>query len=169
MIINDKNVFNSYGPNFAGHHNLIFAENDFALAFVGIGHRYPTIEVYSKSVNTRPQEHTREEVRGVSELVRACHAALGRHTSINEEWYYTPVDSIFKMPWHINIKLRINIPAGFEGGTNIFINPLTPLDLRDRLVPQLFTLRAQQKCASSLRIAEECNTLPNPLLYFKST
>lgn len=169
MVVHDKNIYNTFGPNMAGHHNLIFAENDAALALVGIGHRYPTVEIYSKSPNARPYEHTSEEVRGMSDIVRACHAAIGSDVSINEEWYHTPVDSIFKMPWHINIKLRINVPAGFEGGTNIFINPLNPLDLRDRLVPRLYTLRDERRIDSGIRIAEECRLAPNPLLYYKNT
>jgi len=88
---------------------------------------------------------------------------------VNEEWHHTPIDSIFKIPWHVFIKLRINTPAGFEGGTNIFINPLTPTDLRDRLVPRMYTLRAEGRIAASIRIAEECNLVPNPLQYYKTT
>ncbi len=169
MIIKDKNVFNTYGPNFAGHHNLIFAENDHAVAFIGIGHRYPTIEIYSKSVNSRPHEHHTEEVRGMSNLLHACHAALGNKTSCNEEWYYTPFDSIYPMPWHVNIKLRINVPAGFEGGTSIFINPINPIELRDRLVPKLYELRDQGRINRGMCIAEECSVTPNPLLYYKNS
>lgn len=169
MIVEDKNVFNTYGPNFAAMHNLIFAENEHALAMVGIGHRYPTVEIYSKSVHTRPYEHTEDEVRGVSDIVRACHAAIGSDVSVNEEWYYTPIDSIFRMPWHINIKQRINVPAGFEGGTNIFINPLTPIDLRDRLVPRMYDLRAGGRINGAIRIAEECRVVPNPLQYYRHT
>jgi galactose-1-phosphate uridylyltransferase len=169
MIVEDKNVFNTYGPNFAAQHDLIFAENEQALALVGIGHRYPTIEIYSKSVNARPHEHTEQETRGISDLVRAVHAAVGPHVSVNEEWYYTPFDSIFKMPWHINIKLRINVPAGFEGGTSIFINPLPLHDLRDRIVPELFRLRGGGRVSPAIRIAEECRIVPNALQYYRNT
>ncbi|MDH7515742.1 MAG: DUF4921 family protein [Bacteroidota bacterium] len=168
MLVADKNVFNTYGPNFAGLHNLVFAENDFALAFVGIGHRYPTVEIFSKSINARPYEHQPQEIRGVSDLVRACHAAIGGSVSVNEEWYYTPIDCIFKMPWHINLKLRMNVPAGFEGGTSIFINPLSPVDLRDRLVPRLYQLRGEGRINPSIRIAEECIVVPNPLQYYRT-
>ena len=169
MIVEDKNVFNKYGPNFAGLHNLIFAENEHALAMVGIGHRYPTVEIYPKSVHARPYEHAEEEVRGVSDIVRACHAAIGGNVSVNEEWYYTPIDSIFRMPWHINIKQRLNVPAGFEGGTNIFINPMTPIELRDRLVPHLYALRAEGRINTAIQIAEECKVVPNPLQYYRHT
>jgi galactose-1-phosphate uridylyltransferase len=169
LVVQDKNVYNTYGPNFAGYNNLIFAENDYALAFVGIGHRFPTVEIFSKAVNARPSDHTPEEVRGMSDLVRAVHAAIGRSISVNEEWHHTPMDSIFKIPWHVFVKLRINTPAGFEGGTNIYINPLTPTVFRDKLVPRFYDLRRDGVIDGSIRIAEECVVVPNPLQYFKGS
>jgi galactose-1-phosphate uridylyltransferase len=165
MVMQDPNIFNEYGPNFAGHHNLVFAENEFAIAFVGIGHRYPTIEIFSKSQASRPQEHSKEEIRGISNMVHAIHAASGSQISCNEEWYYTPIDSVYKMPWRILIKWRINVPAGFEGGTSIYINPMTPVELRDKIVPALYKLREDKKI-EFFRIAEECRLVPNPLKYY---
>ncbi len=165
MLKDDPNVFNEYGANFAAMYNLVFAENDQAIAFIGIGHRFPTIEIFSKSVNSRPYEHSNEELRGISDLVHACHAAMGPEISCNEEWYYSPVDSIVKMPWHVLIKWRINVTAGFEGGTSIFINPMTPVELRDRMVPKLYALR-DAGTISNVRIAEECHLAPNPLKYY---
>lgn len=165
MLRDDPNVFNDRGANFAAYHNLIFAENDHAIAFVGIGHRFPTIEIYSRSQSGRPYEHTDAEIRGMSNLVHACHAAVGNRISHNEEWYYTPVDAVSKMPWHILIKLRLNVPAGFEGGTSIYINPLTPVNLRDRLVPRLYELR-DRGVLNNFRVAEECRIYPNPLKYY---
>ncbi len=165
MIRKDPNIFNTYGANLAGMLNLVVAENDYAIAYTGIGHRYPTIEIFSKSKNSRPSTHNDDEVRGMSDLLHACHAASGNQISCNEEWYYTPVDSIYKMPWHILLKWRINVPAGFEGGTKIYINPVSPIDLRDKLVPRLYELR-DKKMTANLRIAEECNIVPNPLKYY---
>jgi galactose-1-phosphate uridylyltransferase len=165
MLREDANAFNTHGANFAAHHNLIFAENDYAIAFAGIGHRYPTLEIYSRSQAGRPYEHSDDEIRGISDLVHAIHAAMGGQISCNEEWYYTPIDAVYKMPWHILIKWRINVPAGFEGGTGIFINPMTPLELRDRLVPNLYRLRDERKIGW-IRIAEECRVDPNPLKYY---
>ncbi len=165
MLRSDPNVFNEFGANFAAHHNLIFAENDHAIALAGIGHRYPTIEIYSRSNSGRPYEHSEEEIRGISNMVHACHAAMGSHISCNEEWYYTPIDAVYKMPWHVLIKWRVNVPAGFEGGTSIFINPMTPIDLRDRVVPKLYQLRDAGKI-DRIRIAEECRVDPNPLKYY---
>jgi len=165
MVRDDANVFNEFGANFAAHHNLVFAENDYAIAYAGIGHRYPTIEIYSRSQAGRPHEHSDEEVRGLSNLVHAIHAAMGSQISCNEEWYYTPFDAVYKMPWHVLIKWRVNVPAGFEGGTSIFINPMTPIELRDRMVPRLYKLRDDNRI-SWLRIAEECRVDPNPLKYY---
>ncbi len=165
MVQTDPNVYNEFGANLAAQYNLVFAENDHAIAFVGIGHRYPTIEIFSKSRNARPVEHAEEELRGMSNLVHACHAAMGNQISCNEEWYYTPIDAVDKMPWHILLKWRVNVPAGFEGGTSIYINPITPLDLRDRLVPRLYELR-DRGFINNFQVAEECRLVPNPLKYY---
>jgi galactose-1-phosphate uridylyltransferase len=165
MLRDDPNVFNEFGANFAVHHNLGFAENDHAIAFVGIGHRSPTIEIYSRAAAGRPYEHSDEEIRGVSNLVHSIHAAMGSQISCNEEWYYTPVDAVYKMPWHVLIKWRVNVPAGFEGGTSIYINPMTPIELRDLMVPRLYRLRDEGKI-DRIRIAEECRVDPNPLKYY---
>jgi galactose-1-phosphate uridylyltransferase len=165
MIREDPNVYNQFGANFAAHHNLVFAENDYAIAFAGIGHRFPTIEIYSKSQAGRPYEHKDEEVRGMSNLVHAMHAAMGSQISCNEEWYYTPIDAVYKMPWHVLIKWRVIVPAGFEGGTGIFINPMTPIEVRDKMVPRLYKLRDEGKI-DRLRVAEECRVDPNPLKYY---
>ncbi len=167
MLQGNPNAFNEYAGNFAAMFNLVIAENDYALAFAGIGHRFPTIEIFSKSVHARPGEHTEEELRGVSDLVHACHAAMGPDISCNEEWYYSPIDTIVKMPWHVLIKWRINVPAGFEGGTSIYINPLTPVELRDKMVPRLYELRTAGEL-TDLRIASECNLKPNMLEYHRT-
>lgn len=166
MLRADPNIYNELGANLSSMHNLTFAENDHAIAFAGIGHRHPTIEIFSKSYFSRPYEHSEEEIRGVSDLVHACHAASGAEISSNEEWYYTPIDAVYKMPWHVLIKWRVNTAAGFEGGTSIYINPIAPLDLRDRIVPNLYRLRNEGRIASSIRIAEECKIYPNPLRYY---
>jgi galactose-1-phosphate uridylyltransferase len=166
MIKQNPNVFNEYGTNFAAHHNLVFAENDYAVAFADIGHRHPTLAIYSKSAQPRPQEHSAEEIKGMSDLVHACHAAMGSQISCNEEWYYTPIDAIFNMPWHVLIKWRINTPAGFEGNTGIYINPISPLELRDKMVPRLYQLRDEGIITQSIKIAEECTCTPNSLKYY---
>ncbi len=165
IVRQDPNIYNELGANLASQYNLVFAENDYAIAYVGIGHRFPTIEIYSKSYYSRPYEHTDEELRGVSNLVHACHAAMGSLLPCNEEWYYTPVDAVYKMPWHVMLKWRLNVAAGFEGGTSIYINPITPIDFRDKLVPRLYQLRYDGKI-EGFPIAEECKLAPNVLKYY---
>jgi hypothetical protein len=57
------------------------------------------------------------------------------------------------------------VQAGFEGGTSIFLNPMTPIELRDRIVPRLYALR-DEGTVQNVLIAEECNIAPNPLNYY---
>jgi galactose-1-phosphate uridylyltransferase len=164
IVRENPNIYNEAIVNFSAQHHLIFAENDHAVALSEIGHKFPTLAVYSKSRHVRPQEHTEEELRGFSDLLHACHAAMGSQIPCNEEWYYSPPDAVDVMPWHILIKWRTVNPAGFEGGTKIFINPVSPTLLRDQVVPRLYELRQQGKIRN-IRIATECRIRPNPLFY----
>ena len=161
---NDNNLYNDKVANFASYHNLVFAENEHAIAFADVGRRYPTIAIYSKSEHAMPQHHTKDEVRGVSDLVHACHAAMGSQIPCNEEWFYSPVDCRDNIPWHITIGWRTVNPAGFEGGTRIYVNPVSPEDLRDKMVPRLIDLRDQAEIAT-FAIASECPAKPNSLRY----
>jgi galactose-1-phosphate uridylyltransferase len=167
LVRENPNIYNEQVVNFAAYSNFTFAENDHAIALADIGHRFPTVAVYSKSPHTRPSEHSPEELRGFSDLVHAVHATMGPQIACNEEWYYCPRDCMTKMPWHILIKWRTNNPAGFEGGTKIYINPISPIALRDKIVPRLYELRDAGKIAR-FRIAEECSLTPNCLQYHLS-
>ncbi len=162
----NSNLYNEAAVNFSIYNDLMIAENDYAIAFAEIGHRFPTVAIYSKSQNSRPFEHTDKEVRGMSDLNHAIHRALGNLTSCNEEWYYAPFDSIYSMPWRILIKLRLHTPAGFEGNTKIYINPISPSLLRDELVASLAAKRDKGEIARSIRIGEEVSRAPNPLKYY---
>jgi galactose-1-phosphate uridylyltransferase len=160
----NKNVYNEKATNFASYHNLVFAENDYAIAYAEVGRRFPTISIYSKSENAMPQHHTPEEVKGVSDIVHACHAAMGSQIPCNEEWYYSPNDATENIPWHILIRWRTSNPAGFEGGTRIYVNAISPEDLRDKIVPRLFELK-NQGLIQEFPIAFECPCKPNSLRY----
>lgn len=159
------NLYNDWGVNHAFYQNLVIAENDHAILTAGVGHRYPTMTVYSKSRASEPWEHTDEEVRAVSDLLHAAHAATGGQVATNEEWHYRPVDLDVAMPWRINLKWRISTLAGFEGGTQIYVNTLSPFDMRDRATAALRTLRSDGHVSATLRIAEECTPAPNLLRY----
>lgn len=162
------NLYNEVVVNLAKYSARMIAENQHAVAFADIGHAFPTVAIYSKSRNLRPSAHTAAELRSISDLTHACHAAMGPEISCNEEWYTAPRDSIDHVPWHIYIKWRINNPAGFEGGTRIYINPMSPFELRDRMVTRLYQIRASGRLAAGIRIAEECSIEPNALEFFKA-
>ena len=160
----NPNIYNDVAVNFAAYRNLVFAENDHAIAFAGYGHRFPTLEIFSKSQRSQPWNHSAEELRGMSDLIHACHAAMGPHIPCNEEWYYKPPDSDVPMPWRVLIKWRISNPAGFEGGTKIYVNTVDPESLRDKVVPRLFELKNAGRIAP-MKIAFECDCVPNCLKY----
>ncbi|MDR3107813.1 MAG: DUF4921 family protein, partial [Bifidobacteriaceae bacterium] len=145
--------------------NLVIAENDFAIAFAGFGHRYPTIELFSKSEAPDPWNHEPAELAGVADLLHALHAATGAAVPTNEEWHTRPADATLPTPWRIMLKWRISTLAGFEGATKIYLNTIDPYALRDLVVPKLFALRAEGRIASAIRIATEADCRPNPLRY----
>lgn len=160
----NPNIYNEAAVNFAAYRNLVVAENDHAIAYAGFGHRYPTLEIFSKSERSQPWNHSPDELRGMSDLVHACHAATGADIPCNEEWYYKPPDVDVPMPWRVLIKWRVSTPAGFEGGTKIYVNTLDPETLRDRVVPRLFQLKNEGRIAP-MKIAFECACVPNCLRY----
>lgn len=161
----NPNVFNEDAVNYASYNNLILAENEHAVAFAGFGHRYPTIEIYSKSETCDPWDMPAEELRGMSDMVHAMHAATGVDVPANEEWHYRPIDVDLAMPWRVMLKWRISTVAGFEGATKIYLNTVDPYAIRDRMVPKLFALRDTGAIDRRLRIATECECRPNVLRY----
>ncbi len=161
----NPNMFNELAVNFASYKNLVIAENDHAIMFAGFGHRYPTIEIYSKSEHSDPWEQAPEELAGMSDLIHAAHAATGVDVPCNEEWHYRPVDVDLAMPWRVLLKWRISTLAGFEGATKVYLNTLDPYAIRDRMVPKLFDLRVQGHIAADIKIAFEADCRPNPLRY----
>jgi galactose-1-phosphate uridylyltransferase len=160
----NPNLFNEVGVNYASYRNLLIAENDCAIAYAGFGHRYPTVEIYSKATHGQPWRQSPYEVEQMSDLIHAIHAATGSDVATNEEWHHQPIDTDVRMPWRVNIKWRVSTVAGFEGDTKVYVNTIGPVQLRDRIVPRLFELRDQGGIAN-LRIATECSGTPNLLRY----
>lgn len=158
------NLYNEMAVDKAQEYGLLLAENDHAVAFAGFGHRFPTLEVFSKSHSTVPWEHTSEEIQGMSDVLHACHAATGAEIPTNEEWYHQPRDIYVAMPWRVLLKWRLSTVAGFEGGTKINVNTISPFALRDRVVPRLQQLRDVGAIAQ-MRIGDECAGPPNRLRY----
>lgn len=157
-------AFNREVLDVAVAHGLLLAENEHAVAFAGFGHRYPTVEVFSTAAAGTPWEHGPDELRAVSDLVHACHAAVGSGVACNEEWYHRPRGVAVAMPWHVSIKLRISTLAGFEGSTKINVNTVSPYQLRDRLLPRLHELRDAGAIAPA-RLGTECSARRGRLGY----
>ena len=64
---------------------LVVAANDGAVALAGVGHRYPSLEVYSTGPVCEPWLMEPEQVDAVSDLVHALHQATGTQVPLNEE------------------------------------------------------------------------------------
>lgn len=161
----NPNMYNEWAVDYAGYNNLIFAETEHAVAFAGFGHRYPTIEIYSRSATCEPWAQSEDEVRSMSDLLHACHAATGAEVPCNEEWHHKPIDLDIPLPWRILIKWRASNLAGFEGSTKVYLNTISPENIRDRMASRLKELREQGKIADSVRIAGQLTYRRNSLKY----
>lgn len=137
---------------------LVVAANDGAVALAGVGHRYPSLEVYSTGPVSEPWLMEPEQVDAVSDLVHALHQATGTQVPLNEEWHYRAPGVAKEMPWRVVLKWRVSTLAGFEGATKIYLNTIDPRSLRERVVRELQQLRASQAgtLAPGIRIGNEC-------------
>lgn len=165
QVRSNPNMYNQWAVDYAGHNNLIFAENDHAIAFAGFGHRWPTLEVFSRSGTTEPWLISDEERDAVADLVHACHVAAGPQMPTNEEWLHRPLDVDVPMPWRIMIKWRDSTMAGFEGGTKIFINTLSPANLKRKVLARLLDAREEGRLAPGIRLGNEVEFRRNSLRY----
>ncbi len=153
----DVDLFSTAIVDPAARAGLLVARTDHAVALAGVGHRYPTLEVYSTAAGVPPWEHSVEARRSFSDMLHACHAATGRLVPTNEEWHYRPPRSHLPMPWRVNLKWRVSVLAGFEGGTRIHVNTIDPFTLRDRVVANLAALREAGRIAP-MALGDECGT-----------
>ena len=165
LVRNNPNMYNEWAVDYAARHNLVFAENEHAIAFAGFGHRWPTLEVFSKSATTEPWLMTPEERAGVADLVHACHIASGPSIPCNEEWLHRPMDVDVPMPWRIVIKWRVSTLAGFEGGTKIYINTITPQELCELVLHRLEAAQAAGRLAPGIKLGDDIEHAPNKLKY----
>ena len=68
------------------------------------------------------------------------------------------------MPWRIVLKWRLSIPAGFEGGTKIYVNTIDPWTLRERVCAELVSLR-DAGLVAPMAIGSEVTPLSSELHY----
>lgn len=165
LLSHDRGLYQHEIADLAVSEGLVVAATDGAVAFAGVGHRYPAFEIFSTSAANLPQEHTDAETRAVSDLLHALHAATGVHVPTNEEWHYRPPGAPWPMPWRVVLKWRISTPAGFEGGTKIYVNTIDPWELRRRTVAGLQELREAGRLADGIRIGDECTPADAVLRY----
>ena len=161
----DPQVFNHAALDVAVAHDLMIAANEHAVMFAGFGHRYPTVEVYSTSPVGQPWRQSAAELRAVSDLLHAAHAATGPDVPSNEEWHTRPPGVASPMPWRVMLKWRVSTLAGFEGATKINVNTLSPWDVRDRVLARLRELRAAGALADGVRIGADARVRPGALRY----
>ena len=83
----------------------------------------------------------------------------------NEEWLHRPLDVDVPMPWRIMIKWRDSTMAGFEGGTKIFINTLSPANLKRKVLARLLDAREEGRLAPGIRLGNEVEFRRNSLRY----
>lgn len=152
-------VYNDFGVAYPRAEGLIIAENEHAIAIAGYGHRYPSLEVYSKSAAPSPWQMSMAEIRAWSDLLHACHVAAGPEIPSNEEWHYRNPGVEVAMPLRVVIKWRISTLAGFEGGSKININTIDPWTMRDRAVAALEAARAEGRIAP-MALGEDCPAEP---------
>lgn len=152
-------IYNDFGVAYPRAEGLIIAENEHAVAIAGYGHRYPSLEVYSKSSAPSPWQMSSAELRAWSDLLHACHVAAGPEIPSNEEWHYRHPGIEVAMPLRVVIKWRISTLAGFEGGSKININTIDPWTMRDRSVAALEAARAEDRIAP-MSLGQDCPAEP---------
>ena len=134
---------------------LLLAQNEHAIALAGFGHRYPTVAVWPLGAPYNPWEASKEQLRGVSDILHAVHKATGAKIPTNEEWYYRPPSVEIPMRWRMLVKWRISTLAGFEGGTRIYLNTIDPWTVQERIEARLLELREEGSIAD-MRVGDEC-------------
>lgn len=149
----EPDLYERWGPTYAAEQGLVIARTPTAVAFVGIGHRFPSLEAHSLVVDRCPWELTDDEVRDFSDVLHVCHAATGVGVPSNEEWHHKPPSLDLPMPLRAVLKWRVSTLAGFEGGTKIYVNTLDPWAVRDHARGRLRGLTERRQVSSRITIA----------------
>ena len=136
---------------------LVVACNDHAVAVADPGRPHPAVRILSLGRAGAPLALDTREQEGLSDLVHGCHAAWTRLVPSNEIWFHDPKEENGRprLPIQVVIQWRMNLPAGFEAGAGIHVNPMTPHAVRDTLVERMLKLRDTHRIAS-FSIGKEC-------------
>ncbi|ADU49863.1 DUF4921 family protein [Intrasporangium calvum] len=153
-LAQEPDLYERWGQRYAAERGLLVARTPSAVAFVGIGHRFPSLEVHSLVTDRCPWELTSDEVRDFADLLHACHAATGVEVPSNEEWHHRPPSVDLPMPLRAVLKWRISTLAGFEGGTKIYVNTVSPWSVHERVVGRLRGLVEAGAVSATVRPAD---------------
>ena len=148
----EPNLYEQWGVGYAAEQGLVIACTRSAVAFAGVGHRFPSIEILSLVGHKPFWELSEDEVRDFADVLHACHAATGVHVPSNEEWHHRPPSVELAMPLRLVLKWRVSTPAGFEGGTKIYVNSIDPWTVRRRVVERLRDLIAAGAVSSRVSL-----------------
>ena len=148
----EPDLFVRWGRDYVMQQGLVVARNESAIAFAGVGHRFPALVVHSTVDDASPWDLTPRQLRDVSDLLHACHAATGVDVPSNEEWHHRPPSIELPMPLRMVLKWRLSTPAGFEGGTRIYVNTLDPWAVRERALSRLQRLAANDAIAGGITL-----------------
>lgn len=128
----EPELYRRWGEQYSEEAGLVIARNQHAVAVAGVGHRHPAVVVWSR-VPGRPWELSPHVLRDFSDLLHAMHAATGGEVPTNEEWHHQPPAVEFESPLRVIVKWRVSTPAGFEGGTRIYVNTIDPWTVAERV------------------------------------
>lgn len=112
--------------------HLVIAQTESADLVAGVGHHYPSLEVWTRRLSCDLWTITPDELADLSALLHAAHVAMSRRLPANEEWHYRPPTMPSQLPIRVVLKWRISNPAGFEGGSGIYINTIDPWTVAQR-------------------------------------
>jgi galactose-1-phosphate uridylyltransferase len=148
----EPDLYLRWGREYAAAQGLIVGRTESAVAFVGAGHRFPSLEVHTMQPYRSPWELSPDEVRDLSDLLHACHAATGTDVPTNEEWHHRPPALELPMPLRVVLKWRVSTLAGFEGGTKIYVNTIDPWSMHDRTLTRLRALADMDRVSDRITI-----------------
>ena len=143
----EPDLYEHWGERFSAEQGLVIARNAHAVAVAGVGHRFPAVEVWSR-VPGRPWELSQHVLRDFSDLLHAMHAATGPGVPTNEEWHHQLPGVPYDSPLRAVLKWRVSTPAGFEGGTRIYVNTIDPWTVASRMRERLVALQAEGQLGS---------------------
>ena len=164
----EPTIYQNYVNYVAQNLGFFLCENDHAVAFVDVGHTFSTVAIYAKSRQTFPCRFAHAELKGMSDIIHAVHAAFGPHEAVNEEWYYPPKNAIAPLPWHVLIKWRNHRHAGIESITEIYPDEYGPDGLKNILSERLASLRAAGKIGD-ICFGNDCSHKKISLNYHRSS